>query len=69
MSVLSEFGFEAADAGPLSASRYLEPLAALMTSLDRAAGGRREHALKLLRRPAARSHRVKTAGRARTVKV
>lgn len=43
-------GYEPVDAGALSSSRYLEPLAGLMTTLDRVAGGRAEHALKLLRR-------------------
>ena len=52
--LVQDLGYEAADAGSLSAARYLEPLAGLMTSLDRASGGRREHALKLLERTAVR---------------
>jgi predicted dinucleotide-binding enzyme len=52
--LVQDLGYEAADAGSLSAARYLEPLAGLMTSLDRASGGRREHALRLLERPSAR---------------
>ena len=43
-------GYEPADAGELSSARYLEPLAALMTTLDRNSGGDAIHALKLLRR-------------------
>jgi predicted dinucleotide-binding enzyme len=59
--LVQDLGYEAADAGPLSAARYLEPLAGLMTSLDRASGGRTEHALKLLERPAVRRRRAQTA--------
>jgi NADPH-dependent F420 reductase len=43
-------GYDAADAGPLESARYLEPLAGLMTTLDRLSGGEHVHALKLLRR-------------------
>jgi predicted dinucleotide-binding enzyme len=50
--LVRDLGFEAADAGPLSSARYLEPLAGLMTSLDRRASGRTEHALRLLERAA-----------------
>lgn len=46
----AELGYEAVDAGAVSASRYLEPLAGLMMRLDRLAGGGTEHALRLLRR-------------------
>lgn len=49
MGLISDIGWEPADAGPLSSARYLEPLAALMTSLDRNSGGEVLHALKLLR--------------------
>ena len=48
-------GYEPADAGDLSTARYLEPLAALMTTLDRNSGGDAIHALKLLRRERLRS--------------
>jgi 8-hydroxy-5-deazaflavin:NADPH oxidoreductase len=41
-------GYDPADAGPIRSARYLEPLAALMTTLDRLGG--REHALRLLTR-------------------
>jgi 8-hydroxy-5-deazaflavin:NADPH oxidoreductase len=41
-------GYDPADAGPIESARYLEPLAELMTTLDRL--GAREHALKLLTR-------------------
>ena len=34
-----DIGYEPADAGALSSARYLEPLAALMTTLDRNSGG------------------------------
>ncbi len=47
-----DIGYEPADAGPLSSARYLEPLAPLMTTLDRNSGGETVHALKLLRRRA-----------------
>jgi predicted dinucleotide-binding enzyme len=60
--LVQDIGYEAADAGPLAASRYLEPLAALMTSLDRASSGRTEHALKLLERPAVRARRRTPTG-------
>jgi 8-hydroxy-5-deazaflavin:NADPH oxidoreductase len=50
--LVRDLGWDAADAGPLASSRYLEPVAALMTSLDRMSGGRVEHALRLLRRDA-----------------
>ena len=52
--LVRDIGFDAADAGPLSSARYLEPLAALMTTLDRLACGRAQHALKLLRRERSR---------------
>ncbi len=52
--LVKDIGYEPADAGPLSSSRYLEPLASLMARLDRLAGGRVEHGLKLLRRTAGR---------------
>ncbi len=48
--LVRDLGYEAADAGPLSSSRYLEPLASLMTALDRLTRGRVEHGLKVLRR-------------------
>jgi NADPH-dependent F420 reductase len=48
--LVSDIGFEVADAGPLASARYLEPLAGLMTTLDRRAGDGVQHALKLLRR-------------------
>lgn len=47
--LVRDLGFDAADAGPLASARYLEPLAALMTTLDRAEPGTL-HALRLLRR-------------------
>jgi predicted dinucleotide-binding enzyme len=50
--LVRDLGWDPADAGPLSAARFLEPIALLMTSLDRMSGGRYEHALKLLRREA-----------------
>ena len=49
-TLVRDIGYDAADAGPLATARYLEPLAALMTTLDRQAGGEFVHALKLLRR-------------------
>ncbi len=49
-SLARAIGFDPADAGPITTSRYLEPLAELMTTLDRLGGGAHEHALKLLRR-------------------
>ncbi len=52
VGLVRDLGYEAADAGPLSSARYLEPLAGLMTSLDRLSRGRVEHGLRLLRRPA-----------------
>jgi NADPH-dependent F420 reductase len=55
-SLVRDVGFEAVDAGPLASARYLEPLAALMTTLDGLAGGELHHGLKLLRR-ARRAHR------------
>jgi 8-hydroxy-5-deazaflavin:NADPH oxidoreductase len=48
--LVCDLGYDPADAGPLASSRYLEPLAALMTTLDRLSGGEFVHALKLLRR-------------------
>lgn len=48
--LIAALGYEPVDVGPLSSSGYLEPLAGLMITLDRLAGGRTEHALKLLRR-------------------
>jgi 8-hydroxy-5-deazaflavin:NADPH oxidoreductase len=45
-----DLGYEPADAGALTSARFLEPLAALMTTLDRNARGQTLHALKLLRR-------------------
>ena len=45
-----DIGYEPVDAGPITSARYLEPLAALMTTLDRQASGEYVHALKLLRR-------------------
>lgn len=50
--LVTDLGWEAVDAGPLSSSRYLEPIAPLMTTLDRMSGGRVEHAFRLLRRDA-----------------
>jgi predicted dinucleotide-binding enzyme len=55
--LIFDIGYEPADAGPLSSSRYLEPLAALMTTLDRTSRGETVHALKLLRRPRVRAAR------------
>jgi predicted dinucleotide-binding enzyme len=52
-----DIGYEPADAGALSSARYLEPLAALMTRLDRNSGGDTVHALKLLRRRRVRAVR------------
>lgn len=49
-ALVADIGYEPVDAGPLRSSRYLEPLAGLMTTLDRQAGGELEHGLKLLRR-------------------
>jgi predicted dinucleotide-binding enzyme len=49
-SLVTDLGFDAVDAGPLASARYLEPLAALMTTLDRMAGGEFHHGLRLLRR-------------------
>jgi len=46
----TDIGYDPVDAGPITSARYLEPLAALMTTLDRQAGGEYLHALKLLRR-------------------
>jgi 8-hydroxy-5-deazaflavin:NADPH oxidoreductase len=48
-TLVGDLGYEPADAGPLASSRYLEPLAALMTALDRGSG-EYVHALRLLRR-------------------
>lgn len=45
-----DIGYDPVDAGPITSARYLEPLAALMTTLDRQAEGEYVHALKLLRR-------------------
>jgi predicted dinucleotide-binding enzyme len=49
-ALVLDLGYEPADAGGLVSARYLEPLAALMTTLDRNARGTAVHALKLLRR-------------------
>jgi predicted dinucleotide-binding enzyme len=49
-SLARDVGYDPADAGPITSARYLEPLAELMTVLDRLAGGERVHALKLLQR-------------------
>jgi 8-hydroxy-5-deazaflavin:NADPH oxidoreductase len=49
-ALVFDLGYEPVDAGPLASARYLEPLAGLMTTLDRLADGKFEHALKLLRR-------------------
>lgn len=49
-ALVSAIGYDPADAGPLASARYLEPLAGLMTTLDRLGGGTYLHALKLLRR-------------------
>jgi NADPH-dependent F420 reductase len=53
-----DVGYEPADAGDLSSARFLEPLAALMTTLDRNSGGESVHALKLLRRTTLRAART-----------
>ena len=52
--LVRDIGYDPADAGPLSSSRYLEPLASLMARLDKLSGGRVEHGLKLLRRTSGR---------------
>lgn len=49
MALVADLGWEPVDAGELSSARYLEPLAALMTTLDRNSRGTM-HALRLLRR-------------------
>ncbi len=48
--LVRDLGYDPADAGPLASSRYLEPLAGLMTTLDRLSGGELVHGLRLLRR-------------------
>jgi 8-hydroxy-5-deazaflavin:NADPH oxidoreductase len=53
-----DVGYEPADAGGLSSARYLEPLAALMTTLDKNSAGETVHALKLLRRMTVRAARA-----------
>jgi 8-hydroxy-5-deazaflavin:NADPH oxidoreductase len=55
MGLVADLGWEPADAGGLTSARYLEPLAALMTTLDRDSEGKALHALKLLRRERARA--------------
>jgi predicted dinucleotide-binding enzyme len=47
--LIAEVGFEAVDAGPLAASRYLEPLMLLWISCSQTIGSR-DIAFKLLRR-------------------
>jgi predicted dinucleotide-binding enzyme len=47
--LVADLGCEPVDAGALATARFLEPLAALMATLDRASDGV-AHALKLLRR-------------------
>jgi NADPH-dependent F420 reductase len=62
--LVRDSGYEPADAGPLASARYLEPLAGLMTTLDRLADGQLLHGLKLLtreRRPGARAARAEAA--------
>ncbi len=49
-TLVADIGYEPVDAGPLRSARYLEPLAGLMTTLDRLSDGRYAHGLKLLRR-------------------
>jgi 8-hydroxy-5-deazaflavin:NADPH oxidoreductase len=53
--LVRDLGYEPASAGPLASARYLEPLAALMTALDRGSGGTSVHALKLLTRERGRA--------------
>lgn len=60
-----DLGYEPADAGALSSARYLEPLAALMITLDRNSGDS-VHAVKLLRRERLRTVR-RTDDRDRTL--
>jgi 8-hydroxy-5-deazaflavin:NADPH oxidoreductase len=61
--LVRDTGFEPADAGPLISARYLEPLAGLMTTLDRLGGGAFFHALKLLRRERETARTPASAGR------
>ncbi len=51
-ALAEDLGFEAADAGPLRAARYLEPLAMLWIHLAYAQGFGPDFGFKLLRRPA-----------------
>ncbi len=57
-------GYDPADAGDISSARYLEPLAELMSRLDRLSGGDQVHALKLLRRERPRRAVEATPGQA-----
>jgi 8-hydroxy-5-deazaflavin:NADPH oxidoreductase len=49
-ALATRLGYDPVDAGPIASARYLEPLAELMTTLDRLGGGDHVHALKLLER-------------------
>ena len=64
-SLVRDVGYEPVDTGPLSSARYLEPLAGLMTALDRLSGGEVEHAFKLLTRK--RAPRPAAAQEERTI--
>ena len=50
LALVSDIGFEAVDAGPLSAARLLEPLALLWIRLSMTSPGGRERAFALIRR-------------------
>lgn len=50
LTLATELGFEAVDAGPLRAARYLEPLAMLWIHLAYAAGQGRDTAFRYVRR-------------------
>ena len=50
MSLANDFGFEAADAGPLAMSRYLEPMAMLWIKLAVVQKIGRNFGFSLLRR-------------------
>jgi len=50
LNLVSAIGFEAVDAGPLSAARLLEPLALLWIKLAMKAGFGRDFAFALIRK-------------------
>ena len=56
--LIRDLGYDPFDVGPLSAARYLEPLAALSLRLDVAVGRDVDLVLKPLTRPRARTSRI-----------